>query len=554
MEQTSISEFQTNIANLMRARFPVLYISTWEEERALSVIRSAATNESIIKTVRKVFTWSITNGMAEEGQKGREETKSPLKALEFIEMYNQPAVFILKDFHIYFGSMNRQPDLQVIRKIRDLLPALKRSASPKNVVIISPVLELPVELEKEITIVDFDLPNFQEIKTVLKEMIEANQRGGRIAIELTPEEEERLAKAALGLTLHEAENAFARAMVKDGKLSIDDVDVILEEKRQIIKKSGILEYIKTDLKIEDVGGLENLKRWLMKRNKSWLDSAAVYGLPAPKGVLITGVPGCGKSLIAKAVSAMWQLPLLRLDMGKIFSGILGSSEENMRKAIKTVEAIAPSILWIDEIEKGFSGMNGANDGGTSSRIFGSFLTWMQEKEKTVFVIATANNIHALPPELLRKGRFDEIFFVDLPTKKERKEIFRVHISKRLKDPKVIGDFQLNEGVLNVLAEMTEGFVGAEIEQIVISGLFEAYSEDRSVTLDDFKKAVRNTVPLSITQAEQIQSIREWANVRAVAATAHEDRMEYKNEAAEITPPAPDGSDIRTARGGRAVDF
>ena len=554
MDQSSISEFQIHIVNLMRARFPFLYIPTWEEERAISVIRSAATNEKVIKTVRRVFTWSITNGLAEEGQKGREETKAPLKALEFIESYEHPAVFVLKDFHIYFGSMHRQPDHQVIRKIRDLLPSLKRSASPKNVVIISPVLELPTELEKEITIVDFDLPTFQEIKTVLREMIDANRSGGRIIIDLTPEEE-RLAKAALGLTLHEAENAFARAMMKDGRLDVSDVELILEEKRQIIKKSGILEYVKTDLKIEDVGGLENLKRWLMKRNKSWLDSAAVYGLPAPKGVLITGVTGCGKSLIAKAVSAMWQLPLLRLDMGKIFSGLLGSSEENMRKAIKTVEAIAPSILWIDEIEKGFSGMSGVGDSGTSSRIFGSFLTWMQEKTKPVFVIATANDIHALPSEMLRKGRFDEIFFVDLPTRKERKEIFRVHLAKRLKDPKVIGDFQLHEGTLNVLAEMTEGFVGAELEQIVISGLFEAFSEDRSVTLADFQKAIRNTVPLSVTQYEQIRSIREWANVRAVAATAREDRMEYKSEAVEtIAPPRPDESDIRTARGGRAVDF
>lgn len=555
MEQSSISEFQLHIANLMRARFPVLYIPTWEEERALSVIRSLAVNESMIKTVRRVFTWSITNGLAEEGHKGREETKSPLKALEFIETYDQPSIFVLKDFHIYFGSSVRQPDHQVIRKIRDLLPALKQSAGPKNVVIVSPVLELPVELEKEITIVEFDLPNFQEIKTVLRAMIDANRSGGRIAIALTPEEEERLAKAALGLTLHEAENAFARAMVKDGRLDVSDVEVILEEKRQTIKKSGILEFVRADLKIEDVGGLENLKRWLMKRNKSWLDSAAVYGLPAPKGVLITGVPGCGKSLIAKAVSAMWQLPLLRLDMGKIFSGLLGSSEENMRKAIKTVEAVAPSILWIDEIEKGFSGMSGAGDSGTSSRIFGSFLTWMQEKTKPVFVIATANNIHALPPEMLRKGRFDEIFFVDLPTRKERKEIFRVHLGKRLKDPKVIGGFQLHDGTLDVLAEMTEGFVGAELEQIVISGLFEAFSEDRSVTLADFQKAIRNTVPLSVTQYEQIQSIREWANVRAVAATAHEDRMEYKSEAVEtIAPPKPDETDIRSARGGRAVDF
>ncbi|MCS4527072.1 AAA family ATPase [Clostridium botulinum] len=220
-------------------------------------------------------------------------------------------------------------------------------------------------------------------------------------------------------------------MVEDGKLNIDDIEVVLEEKCQVIKKTGILEFMKSDLKMEDVGGLENLKRWISKRNKSWLDSAQKYNLPAPKGVLITGVPGCGKSLTAKAISAMWQLPLLRLDMGKIFSGVVGSSEENMRKAIKTAEAVSPSILWIDEIEKGFGGASSSGDSGTSMRIFGTFLTWMQEKIKPVFVVATANNISNLPSELLRKGRFDEIFFVDLPTKNERKDIFRLHLKKDL---------------------------------------------------------------------------------------------------------------------------
>lgn len=554
MRDSSILEFKTLLANLMRARFPFLYIPTWEEERALSVIRSVVTNEGLIKTVRKVFTWSVTNGLAEEGQKGKEDSKAPLKCLDFIESYDQPAVFILKDFHIYFGAGGRQADYQVIRKIRDLLPSLKQGANQKNVIIVSPNLVLPTELQKEITIVDFDLPSFSEIKSVLGEMIEANRSSGRITMDLTREDEERLAKAALGLTLHEAENAFARAMVEDGKLDCGDVEVILEEKRQIIKKSEILEFVKTDLKIEDVGGLENLKRWLMKRNKSWLDSVAQYGLPAPKGVLITGVPGCGKSLIAKAISAMWQLPLLRLDLGKIFSGIVGSSEENMRKAIKTVEAISPAILWIDEIEKGFSGMSTGGDSGTSSRIFGTFLTWMQEKTNPVFVIATANNIHSLPAEMLRKGRFDEIFFVDLPTKKERMDIFRLHISKRLKNPKVIGDFELSEDILHLLAELTEGYVGAELEQVVIASLFEAFSEDRSIKLEDFKKSILTMVPLSITQAEQIQSIRDWANVRAVAATPREDRMEYKQEVTEVKIPKPEEEDIRFERGGRAVDF
>ncbi|MGX6443804.1 AAA family ATPase [Neobacillus sp. K501] len=553
-EQTN-SHFKIYLSNLLKARFPYLYMATWEEERAVSVIRSVVTDESLIKTPRKVFTWSVTTGLSENGQKGKEDSKAPLKALEFIEKYDEPAIFILKDFHVYFGVNGRPGDNQLIRKVRDLLPLLKQSPSPKNVIFVSPSLVLPDDLQKDVTIVDFDLPSFSEIKSVLDEMIHANQRSGRIVIDLKEDEKERLVKAALGLTLHEAENAFARAMVEDGRLDVNDVEIIMEEKRQIIKKSGILEFIKSDLKMEDVGGLENLKRWLKKRDKSWLDSAQKYGLPSPKGVLITGVPGCGKSLIAKSISAMWQLPLLRLDMGKIFSGIVGSSEENMRKAIQTVEAISPSILWIDEIEKGFSGISSGGDSGTSSRIFGTFLTWMQEKTKPVFVVATANNIHSLPAELLRKGRFDEIFFVDLPTMNERLDIFRVHIQKRLTDADVIGKFEATDEVLEALAQLTEGFVGAEVEQVVISALFEAFSEDRSIEFADFERAIRNTVPLSVTQAEQIQAIRAWANVRAVAATPKEDRVEYKNEqAVEKMSLTKDDEDVRKSRGGRAVDF
>lgn len=540
-------QFKTHISNLFKARFPYLYISTWEEERALSAIRAVAENETLIRTPRVVFTWSLTTGITGNGQPGKEETKAPLKALEFIEKFEDPAVFVLKDFHIYFGGQGRLPDFQVIRKIRDVLPLLQESPRPKNVVLLSPSLVLPNDLQKDITVIDFDLPSFEEIKDVLDEMIFANRRSGRIVMDLTPDEEERLARAALGLTLQEAENAFARAMVQGGRLDISDLEVILEEKRQIIKKTEILEFVKSDLNIDDVGGLENLKRWLKKRNNSWLDSAQRYNLPAPKGVLITGVPGCGKSLTAKCVSSMWQLPLLRLDVGKIFSGVVGSSEENMRTAIKTAEAIAPSILWIDEIEKGFGGTGG--DSGTSTRVFGTFLTWMQEKMRPVFVIATANNIDSLPAELLRKGRFDKIFFVDLPTLRERMDIFRLHMEKRLVDLDVVGGFELTDEVLEMLAETSEGFTGAEIEHVVISALFEAFAEDRSIRLDDFVKAIQNTVPLSVTQAEQIRGIRDWANVRAVAATRQEDRVEYSNgetEGAEY--------DIRATRGGRTVDF
>ncbi len=556
---TSDLKFEKSLANLLRARFPYLYISTWEESRVLSLIFSVSKNADLIRTTRKIFEWSLSDGFVENGKPIGEDTKSAIKALEFVDSFQEPAIFVLKDFHVFFGANNRPTDIHVIRKIRDLLSNLKQSQSPKNVVFISPQLLLPSDLEKDITVVDFDLPAFEEIRGVLKQMIDSNRHSGRIKIELNEEEEERLAKAALGLTLHEAENAFARAMVEDGKLDISDIDVIVEEKRQTIRKSGILEFIKSDLKIDDVGGLQNLKRWLIKRNNSWLDSAARYNLPAPKGVLITGVPGCGKSLVAKSISALWQVPLLRLDVGKIFSGIVGSSEENMRRAIQTAEAIAPCVLWIDEIEKGFGGMSGSSgDSGTSTRVFGTFLTWMQEKSKAVFVVATANNISALPPEMMRKGRFDEIFFVDLPTHNERYDILKLHLARRLQHPDVIGDFTVDDALLNSMALATEGFVGAELEQVVISGLFEAYYENRSIQVKDFERAISLTVPLSVTQSEQIQGLREWANVRAVAATQNEDRAKYalsekpKKEDDNTGIVIPD--DVWNSRGGRPIDF
>lgn len=551
------ANFERTLANLLRARFPYLYVATWEEARALQLVTAAAKDIELIRTERRVLDWSLTKGFTENGGAVEGDTKQPLKALDFIEHFEDPAVFVLKDFHVVLGGAGRTADPQVVRRLRDLLPALKHSQSPKNVVFIAPQLTLPIELEKDVTVLEFELPSFEEIRGVLTQMIETNRSTGRVVIDVTEEDEERLAKAAMGLTLHEAENAFARAMVEDGKLDISDVEVVLEEKRQTIRKSGILEYIKPDLNIADVGGLQNLKRWLVKRNKSWLDSAARYNLPAPRGVLIAGVPGCGKSLVAKAVSAMWQVPLLRLDVGRIFSGLVGSSEENMRRAIETAEAIAPCVLWIDEVEKGFGSVTGpSGDSGTSARIFGTFLTWMQEKSKPVFVVATANNISALPPEMMRKGRFDEIFFVDLPTHAERREIIKLHLDRRLKDPEVIGEFVSDEAALASLAEATEGFVGAELEQVVVSGLFEAFYESRSVTLDDFLKAVRFTVPLSVTQAEQIQHLREWANVRAVAATQDEDRAAYA--ISDAAPPPSDPSHapdaIIASRGGRSIDF
>lgn len=561
MEQHN--SIEKHLADLCRARFPMIYLPTWEEERALKTIFHIGKDTTLIKTARDIFMWRITTGIERieaeaeitTGGTIEKDTTDPLKALEYVQNYGKPALLILLDFHVYFDS--RKPESKVIRKVRDTVNMLKGGMIPKNVIILSPRLILPNELQKDITIVDFDLPDYQDIKQSLKRIINDNRGNTKIRFDLDESSSEELARAAQGLTLQEAENAFARAIVERGCLDKDSRDIIVEEKRQIIKKTGVLEYIQSDLNLDDVGGLGNLKKWLLKRNKSWQAQAAKYSLPAPKGVLITGVPGCGKSLTAKAISAMWKLPLLRMDVGKIFSGIVGSSEENMRNAIKTAEAAAPSILWIDEIEKGFSGVSGSGDSGTSTRVFGTFLTWMQEKKNPVFVVATANNIHALPSEMMRKGRFDEIFFVDLPTTAERKAIFKVHLARRLKDKDVRGAFDWDDETLRHLADKTEGFVGAEIENVVISGLFEAFCENRAIRMEDFDKAIANTVPLVVTQAEQISAIRAWANVRAVAATAPEDRQDYVRDNRGDGNDSGDTDkkeDIFQQRGGRTIDI
>lgn len=533
------------LSHLLRARFPYIYIATYEENRATKFIKSIVTDEKQIKFVREVFTWTQSGGLKNE-EKNIANTTCPNKLIEFIEKYEKDSLFILYDFHVFFGNKQRQPDYGIIRSLRDLISTLKSNNIRKNIIFISPELNIPDTLQKEIAIYDFSLPKVDEIKDHLNKMIATN-RGINVS-NLTDDDKDKLCKAALGLTMQEAENAFALAMVNNGKLDKDDIDIILEEKMQVIRKTGMLEYVESDLGLNDIGGLDNLKKWLLKRSNSWSERAKKYCIPAPKGVLVTGVPGCGKSLTAKAMSTIWQLPLLRLDIGKIFSGIVGSSEENMRKAIQTVEAVAPAILWVDEIEKGLNSTSTTNDGGVSSRIFGTFLTWMQEKTAPVFVIATANNIDRLPPELLRKGRFDEIFFVDLPTLDERKEIFKVHLSRRLKDEEVCAEVKPDdEKFINKLAEMTEGFIGSEIEQVVISALCDAFFENRALKFSDFEKAVVNTVPLSQTQKEQILRIRSWANVRAVCASSKESIKTY-------TDAEPDNSqDVNASRGGRRLD-
>jgi SpoVK/Ycf46/Vps4 family AAA+-type ATPase len=401
--------------------------------------------------------------------------------------------------------------------LRDLVENLKTTY--ETIIFISPVLNVPVELEKDIAVIDYPLPDREEINNLLENIIKTVSKKPNIKVDITPEIKEKLVDAALGLTLNEAENAFARAIVYDNVLDGKDIQIVLEEKKQVIKKSGILDYFHTEETIENVGGLDNLKEWLRKRALSFTQRAKEFGLPEPKGILLVGVQGCGKSLVAKCISNLWGLPLLRFDVGKVFSGIVGSSEENIRKTIKIAESIAPVILWIDEIEKSLSGIESSSfsDAGTSARVFGTFITWLQEKTKPVFVVATANNIKTLPPELLRKGRFDEIFFVDLPNLEERKEIFAIHLKKRKRNPE---NFDLE-----ILARESENFSGAEIEQVIISSLFDAFVENRDITTDDIIKNIKKTVPLAITMKESIEELREWAKNRTVPAS----RIKMKEE-------------------------
>ena len=534
--------FMQEFANLVNAGFPYIYIPSYEEERITIAIKNTLANNELIKTERQLYTWTQTDGLYNDESRVR-DTSNPLNAIESVAKSNEEAIYIFKDFHIYFGGdRNSRPDYAVIRKLRDIIPVLK--SSRKTIVFVSSKLVIPCDMEKEISILDFSLPNVDEIKSLLNDLIAGLNPEN---VDLTEDEKILLSRSALGLTMQEAENAFCRAIVHLKGLNKNALSIIHEEKNQVVKKTGVLEFVKSDLDINDIGGLENLKKWLIRRNNSWSEKAKEYNLPAPKGVLITGIPGCGKSLTAKAMSAIWGLPLLKLDMGKIFGGIVGSSEENMRKAISTAEAVAPSILWVDEIEKGFSGLKSGGDSGTSARVFGTFLTWMQEKTAPVFVIATANDISSLPPELLRKGRFDEIFFVDLPTLKEREKIFSVHINKRLKNSSIRHEIEPTDETFHELAEMSVGYVGAEIEQIVIAAMYEAFYADRGLRKEDIIKSIKETVPLSSTQREQILSLREWAKERAVLATAVEDR--------ENTD-ADDGNegDFVNHQGGRIVDF
>jgi ATP-dependent 26S proteasome regulatory subunit len=519
-EAASVRKVDQDLEFLIRARYSVLYMLTGEERRAEATVQRVA-----LKRQTKVFVWSVTEGMRMPDETAvdwsPQDYKDPLKALQFVLDRDARAIFIMRDAHPY------QKNPEFVRKLRDVAHKLK--TTKKTLILMSSVLAVPPEMEKELAVVEFPLPDLAEIT----EIFERNLRSAKEAYAEHPEkirliddnlkdpkEVERIIEGALGLTADEAENVFAKSLVQKGFF---DIKVILSEKERIVKKSGILEFFPTQEKMENIGGLDRLKDWLGKREAAFGRAARDYGLPRPKGILMLGIPGCGKSLTAKAVGAFWQMPLLRLDMGKIFAGLVGGSEENMRRAIAMAEAVSPSILWLDELEKGLSGTGSSNstDGGTSARVFGSFIAWMQEKTSPVFVIATANDVSQLPPELMRKGRFDEIFFVDLPTLPEREEIFAIHLAKRNRRR---DDFETRK-----LAEISEGMSGAEIEQAVVAAMFDAFYAQTEVTTEHIIKGLEETVPLSRTMKEKIAELRAWCRARArPASSAYEEAPKPAN--------------------------
>jgi SpoVK/Ycf46/Vps4 family AAA+-type ATPase len=497
--RTFAAEFEI----LVRARYPLLYVLTAEEVRLRELLLEIA-----VRRQKRLFEWSASTGIVAAGtsiqlpQHRNAPTRDPLTALDQVIDQVEPAIYLFKDFHPHLG----RHQAAVIRKLKEIALHLKNSL--KTIVLVSPVLEIPPELEKEITVLSFPLPGREDLSELLDRIIQEVKPHPQIQIDLDDPHREHLLQAALGLTLGEAENVFAKILVEEQRLDGNAIQAVLAEKQQIVRKSGLLEYHASQETFSDLGGMPVLKDWLRKRAVAFTREARAFGLPPPKGVLLLGVQGCGKSLCAKTIANLWQLPLLRFDMGRMFGSLVGSSEENVRRAITVAESVAPAVLWVDEIDKAFAGSqtSGTTDHGTTARVFGTFLTWLAEKNAPVFVVATTNDITQLPAELLRKGRFDEIFFVDLPSAAERREIFAIHLAKRNRDP--------DQFDLDSLAAHSATCSGAELEQAVISALYDAFHARTDITTEHLLATLRETVPLAKTMDDPINRLRHWAEGRA----------------------------------------
>ena len=491
--------FREEFKLLLRARYPLIYIPTYEEERVEAAIRVEATNQGN----RPVYTWDFVDGYQGNPNDTGFGKRNPLQALEFVEKLpaSAPAVLILRDYHRFLD------DVAIARKLRNLAKLLK--SQPKNLVLLSPRVAIPDDLTEVLTVVEFPLPAAPEIKAEVERLVQST---GNNSLSLKVIDD--LVRSCQGLSMERIRRVLARAIASHGELQPEDVDLVLEEKRQTIRQTQILDFYPATEQISDIGGLDNLKDWLLRRGGSFTDKARQYGLPHPRGLMLLGIQGTGKSLTAKAIAHHWHLPLLRLDVGRLFGGLVGESESRTRQMIQVAEALAPCVLWIDEIDKAFSGLGGKGDAGTTSRVFGTFITWLAEKTSPVFVVSTANDIQSLPAEMLRKGRFDEIFFVGLPTQDERKAIFNVHLSR-------LRPHNLKGYDIDRLAYETPDFSGAEIQQTLIEAMHIGFSQNRDFTTDDILEAASQIIPLARTAVEQIQQLQEWAaSGRARLASKH----------------------------------
>ncbi len=479
--------FLNNFILLLKARYPIIYISTYEEERIEYIIRLCCKKY----VTRTYYSWDFINGYQGNPNDSGFAAKNPLEALELVEKLTAEtaSVFVLKDYD------NFLKDLSVIRKLKNLNRELK--TQPKNLIIIAPEVNIPESLRELITIVEFPLPNYIEIKEELKRLINSLQQN------ILENQLNELTIACQGLSLERIRRVLSKIITKYGTINELSPSLILEEKKQIIQQSKLLEFCVPNKKLSDLGGLDNFKLWLKQRDEAFSQSALDYGLPYPKGLLLVGVQGTGKSIAAKIIADEWKLPLLKLDFGRLFASLVGQSESRVRKMIQTAEALAPCVLWVDEIDKAFAGTQTSGDSGTTSRVLATFITWLAEKTTPVFVVATANNIEWIPPEVIRKGRFDEIFFLGLPTRKEREAIFEVHLTKSR--PEKLDVFQIP-----LLSDLTKDFSGAEIEAVITDAMRLGFSKKREFTNEDIIISIQNCVPLAKTKNKEIKALQSWS--------------------------------------------
>jgi ATP-dependent 26S proteasome regulatory subunit len=491
----------TNVIDILRERiqchFPVLFLNTHEEDRWESELADLA-----LDMERGLVIWTATDGAAPPLDSQTGDHHNPGDFLHQITAYPRDHVFLLKDFHPFLK------DPFVVRRLRDVIPKLNEQN--KTILLMGPDSTVPIELQRDAVSIELPLPGLEDLREELRELLIQRQHQVEASVRLTDQQEEKLLKAVAGLTTKQVRQALSRALL--GRTNVDNevYAALIAEKKYMVQGSDMLEFQELAEGAKDIGGLDALKAWVATRAEAFSEKARQKGIPAPKGVLLLGVQGCGKSLTSRAIAQMLAFPLVRLDVSTLLSGGLGESEKNLRDVLHLMEMIAPAVLWMDEVEKGFAGVGEEGGDSTMVRLMGRFLTWMQEKKAPVFVVATANSVTGLPPEMLRRGRFDELFFVDLPNYHERKTILEIHLKKQGLNP---ANFDLGH-----LSDKSEGYSGAEIEQSVQTAVIENYTRGGELEQKQIEDSIDDTVPLSVTMEEKIFELREWARSRCRPAT------------------------------------